>query len=72
MNCRLEIHTRDCSRSVLEKELDKANELLSKEGDSLIDMVELSRLSDEIYYNPSRSIDIIKLLRECQEPQLGN
>jgi hypothetical protein len=33
----LEIHMSDCSRSVSEKELDKANELLSKEGEPFDD-----------------------------------
>lgn len=68
----LEIYMNDYSKSISEMEFDKANELLSKEEDAPLDMEELSRLSDEIYNNPSRNIDIIKLLRERQHPQIGN
>ena len=72
LECQLENYMRDYSESILEKEFDKANELLSEEEESPIDMGELSRLSDEIYHYPSRNIDIIKLLRERQRPKLDN
>ena len=68
----LEIYMNNYSKSISEMEIDKANELLSKEEDTPLDMEELSRLFDEIYKNPSRNIDIIKLFRERQQPQLGN
>ncbi len=70
----LDIYMTDYSKSISEKEFEKANRLLSgneylgMEGltseDGPIDMRELSALSDYIYQYPSRNIDIIKLLRQ--------
>ncbi len=80
---RLEIHMSDYSRSVYERELDRANELLSEEGEPLdegewtsgnapTDVNELSALADEICQYPSRNIDIIKLLRDRRQSRLEN
>ncbi|MEJ7640632.1 MAG: hypothetical protein WKF36_00390 [Candidatus Nitrosocosmicus sp.] len=50
------------SRSVLEKEFDEANKKLP-EGRPL-DIKELVRITDEIYFHPSRNVQIIKLVRQ--------
>ncbi len=50
------------SRSVLEKEFDEANKKLP-EGKPL-DIKELSRIVDEIYFHPGRNVQIIKLMRQ--------
>jgi hypothetical protein len=78
-----EIYMSDYTRSISEKEFDKANELLSEEGEpfddgewtsgnALIDVKELYALADEVFQHPSRNIDIIKLLRERRQSQPEN
>ncbi len=79
----LDIYMSDYSRSVSESELDKANELLSEEGEPIdegewtsgnapIDVNELPALADEVCLHPSRNIDIIKLLRDRRLSQPEN
>jgi hypothetical protein len=50
------------SRSVSEKEFDEANKKLP-EGRPL-DIKELVRIADEIYFHPSRNVQIIRLIRQ--------
>jgi hypothetical protein len=52
------------SNSVLEKELEKANEEIEKFPDEdPIDIQELAKIKDEIYQHPSRNTDIIREMR---------
>jgi hypothetical protein len=46
----------------LEKEFDEANKKLP-EGKPL-DIKEVSRIVDEIYFHPGRNVQIIKLMRQ--------
>jgi hypothetical protein len=50
------------SRSVLEREFDEANEKIPE--DKPLDIKEVSRITNEIYFRPSRTIEIIKLMRQ--------
>jgi hypothetical protein len=50
------------SRSVLEKEFEEANKKLPE--DEPLDILELARLTDEVYFNPSRNVEIINLMRQ--------
>ncbi|MDQ6723242.1 MAG: hypothetical protein M3Z01_03130 [Thermoproteota archaeon] len=47
---------------VLESEFTDTNKWLPENNP--LDISELSRITDEIYYNPSRHVDIIKLIRD--------
>lgn len=49
-------------RSVSEKEFDEANKKLP-EGKPL-DIKELSRIADEIYFHPSRNTQIVRSMRQ--------
>jgi hypothetical protein len=50
------------SKSILESEFIDANKRLPENNP--MDMEELSKITDEIYYHPGRNVDIIKLMRE--------
>lgn len=50
------------SKSILESEFIDANKRLPENNP--LDMGELSKITDEIYYYPGRNIDIIKIMRE--------
>jgi DNA repair ATPase RecN len=50
------------SKSILESEFIDANKRLPE--NKPMDMEELSKITDEIYYHPGRNVDIIKLMRE--------
>lgn len=79
----LEIYMSEYTRSISEKEFDKANELLLEEGEPFddgewtsgsdpIDVNELCALADDVFQHPSRNIDIIKLLRARRQSQPEN
>jgi hypothetical protein len=78
MEYKIEEYMSAWSRSTSEGEIDKANLLLSEEGEHCdmgewtsgnapIDVKELFALADEFCRYPSRNIDIIKLLRERRQ-----
>ena len=50
------------SKSILESEFIDANKRLPENNP--MDMEELAKITDEIYYYPARNVDIIKLMRE--------
>ncbi|HYZ96637.1 MAG TPA: hypothetical protein VE524_08580 [Nitrososphaeraceae archaeon] len=50
------------SRSVSEKEFDEANKKLPE--DKPLDIKELSRIADEIYFYPSRNVQIFRSMRQ--------
>ena len=50
------------SKSISESEFIDANKRLPENNP--MDMEELSKITDEIYYHPGRNVDIIKLMRE--------
>ena len=59
---KLDLYVEENSRSVVEKEFDEANKKLPV--DSPLHMEELVKITDEIFYNPSRNVDIIRLMRK--------
>jgi hypothetical protein len=60
--CRAEQFLKKNSRAVLETELDEANKKLPI--DRPLEMEELVKITDEIFYYPSRNVDIIRLMRK--------
>jgi chromosome segregation ATPase len=60
--CKLELHLEKNSRAVSETELDEANKKLPI--DRPLEVEELVKITDEIFYNPSRNVDIIRLMRK--------
>ena len=51
------------STAVLEKEFEEVNKHLPE--DEPLDIEELARLTDEVYFQPSRNANIIELMRQC-------
>ena len=62
LDYKAKILTLKSSKSVLESEFIDANKWLPEKNP--LDIGELSRITDEIYYYPSRNVDIIKMMRE--------
>jgi len=62
VSCRAELDLEKNSRLVRETELEEANKKLPI--DCPLEMEELVKITDEIYYNPSRNVDIIKFMRK--------
>ena len=62
LDCQAELETLKSPKCILESEIIKANEGLPK--DKPIEPKELSIIADEIFYNPGRNTDIIKLMRQ--------
>ena len=60
--CRAEQFLKKNSRAVLETEFDEANKKLPI--DRPLEMEELVKITDEIFYNPSRNVDIIRYMRK--------
>jgi len=60
--CKAELDLEENSRFVSETEFDEANKKLP--NDRPLEMVELVKITDEIFYNPSRNVDIIRLMRK--------
>jgi hypothetical protein len=62
LDCQSEVESLKSPKCILEDEIIQANKDLPKDGP--IEPKELSILADEIFYNPSRYTDIIKLMRQ--------
>ena len=62
IRCKSELYLEKNSRAVLETELDEANKKLPI--DRPLEMDELVEITDEIFYNPSRNVDVIKYMRK--------
>jgi hypothetical protein len=62
LECQAKVLVLPNSKSILESEFIAANKRLP--GNNQLDMEELSKITDEIYYYPGRNVDIIKLMRE--------
>lgn len=62
LDCRSEILTLKHPKYVLESEFTETNKWLPE--NKPLDIEELSRITDEIYYYLSRNVDIIKMVRE--------
>jgi hypothetical protein len=60
--CKSELDLEKNSRLVPETEFDEANKKLP--FDRPLEMKELVKITDEIFYNPSRNVDIIRLMRK--------
>jgi hypothetical protein len=60
--CKAELDLEENSRLVSETEFDEANKKLPI--DRPLEMEELVKITDEIFYNPSRNVDIIRLMRK--------
>jgi hypothetical protein len=60
--CKAELDLEENSRFVSETEFDEANKKLPI--DRPLEMEELVKITDEIFYNPSRNVDIIRLMRK--------
>jgi hypothetical protein len=62
LECQAKVLVLPNSKSILESEFIAANKRLP--GNNQLDMEELSKITDEIYYYPGRNVDIIKVMRE--------
>jgi flagellar biosynthesis chaperone FliJ len=62
VSCRAELDLEKNSRLVRETEFDEANKKLPI--DCPLEMEELVKITDEIFYNPNRNVDIIKFMRK--------
>ena len=62
LNYKAKILALNSSKSVLESELINANKKLPTSNP--LDITELSKITDEIFYHPNRNIEIIKMMRE--------
>jgi chromosome segregation ATPase len=62
LNYKAKILALNSSKSVLESEFTNANKKLS--ANNPLDITELSKIADEIFYHPNRYIEIIKIMRE--------
>jgi hypothetical protein len=62
VRCKSELDLEKNSRAVLETELDEANKKLPI--DRPLEMEELVKITDEIFYNPSRNVDVITYMRK--------
>jgi hypothetical protein len=62
VSCRTELDLEKNSRLVRETEFDEANKKLPI--DCPLEMEELVKITDEIFYNPNRNVDIIKFMRK--------
>jgi hypothetical protein len=60
--CRLDLELEKNSMLVSETEFDEANKKLPP--DRPLDVGELVKITEEIFYNPSRHVDIIRLMRK--------
>ncbi len=63
--CEAKLYSEENSRAVSEIEFDKANKRLPI--DRPLEMKELIKITDEIFYNPSRYVDLIKSMRKYSE-----
>ena len=63
--CESKLYLEENSRTVSEIEFDKANKKLPI--DHPLEIKELIKITDEIFYNPSRNVDIIKYMRKRSE-----
>jgi chromosome segregation ATPase len=62
VRCKAELDLEKNSRLVSETELDEANKKLPI--DRPLEMEELVKITDEIFYNPSRNVDVITYMRK--------
>jgi hypothetical protein len=62
IRCESKLYLEENPRAVSEIEFDEANKRLPI--DRPLEMKELVEITDEIFYNPSRNVDIIKLMRK--------
>ena len=63
LECQAKVLTHPNPKSIPESEFIDANKRLPENNQ--LDMEELSKITDEIYYYPSRNVDIIKVMREA-------
>jgi chromosome segregation ATPase len=62
LNYKAKILSLNSSKTVLESELINANKKLP--ANNPLDIAELSKITDDIFYHPNRNIEIIKMVRE--------
>ena len=62
LNYKAKILALNSSKSVLESEFINVNKKLP--ANNPLDITELSKITDEIFYHPNRNVEIIKLMRE--------
>jgi hypothetical protein len=62
LNYKAKILALNSSKSVLESEFTNVNKKLP--ANNPLDITELSKITDEIFYHPNRNIEIIKMMRE--------
>ncbi len=62
LNYKAKILALNSSKSVLESEFTNVNKKLPTNNP--LDITELSKITDEIFYHPNRNIEIIKMMRE--------
>jgi hypothetical protein len=63
LDCQAKFLTLPNSKSILESEFIDANKTLSENNP--LEMDELSKITDEIYYYPGSNVNIIKMMREA-------